>query len=132
MPGRLKTSPRRVLLVDDDPAQLEMLRLWLAHQGHDVTAAAGGAAGVAAIAATRFDVVVTDLHMPEVTGLDLVRATKAHQPLVPVIILTGQGTIADALEALRDGQVYEFLQKPLRSLDRLSDAIMRATIGPAS
>ena len=119
--------PRRVLLVDDDDAQLEMLRLWLAHEGHAVTVAVGGVAGLAALARAAFDVIVTDLRMPEISGLDLVQATQAHQPGVPVIVLSGQGTLADALEALREGQIFEFLQKPLRPLDRLSDAIMRAT-----
>lgn len=122
-------SQPAVLLIDDDVLQLDMLRMWLTHDGFDVTTAEGGAAAIAVLEARGFDAIVTDLRMPGVTGLDVVEAAHARYPAMPVIILTGQGSVAEALEALREGQAVEFLQKPLRDLQLLSRALRKAMPG---
>ncbi|HYL80849.1 MAG TPA: GAF domain-containing protein, partial [Candidatus Acidoferrum sp.] len=111
-------SPRRVLLIEDDP----MVRLTLASilqaAGHSVQEADGGAAGLALFAKVPVDLVLTDLGMPEVTGWDVARAVKARAPRMPIILLTGWGEQA-AVEAGAEGLIERVLAKPVRMEDLL-------------
>ena len=85
----------KILLVDDDPLLLRSLSETLAAEGHSVTCAAGGGEGIAAFRAALpaqvFDLVITDLGMPEVDGRSVAAAVKAASPLTPVVMLTGWG-----------------------------------------
>src|SRR6266436_7135914 len=88
--------PLRILLVDDDPILLQSLRDTLEGDGHSITAAGGGQAGIDAFTAavsggTPFDVVVTDLGMPYVDGRKVAAAVRAASPMVPIVMLTGWG-----------------------------------------
>jgi CheY-like chemotaxis protein len=80
---------RRVLLVDDEQDFLEMLALALARRGFEVVAVDGGVTALAAARAQKFDLAITDFKMPDVDGIELVRALKALDPALPVIVASG-------------------------------------------
>ncbi len=118
----------RVLVVDDQVSLLEILRRWLSRGGYEVQVAADGVEALALAKEHRFDVVVTDLKMPGINGLQLMSLFKDLDPSIEVIFLTGQGTMQDAIEALREGRAFDFLQKPLRDLHELNLAIDKALL----
>jgi CheY-like chemotaxis protein len=114
----ISVAPRRILLIDDDPTVREALSSLLRAMGHTVTEAAGGAAGLAMLAATPADLVLTDLGMPEITGWEVARAVKAARPALPVILLTGWG---EQVEDEGGGSAYvdRTLGKPVGLQDLL-------------
>lgn len=116
----------RVLIVDDQQSLLEILQRWLASTGYDVQVACDGPEALALAKEQAFDVVVTDLRMPGLDGLEVLARLKESDPRTEVIILSGQGTMQDAIEALREGRAFDFLQKPLADLHELNAAIERA------
>ncbi len=93
----------RVLVVEDSRTQAEEIRFILEDAGFDVTVAANGRLGLAAVAAHAPDVVLTDLDMPEMDGLELVAAVRAKHPFTPVVLMTANGSEAIAMRALRAG-----------------------------
>jgi DNA-binding response OmpR family regulator len=97
------TESNRILVVDDSPTQLAQLQMVLQQQGFEVLTATNGKEAYDRIAAESVDVVVTDLQMPELNGLELVAKIKASWPSLPVILTTSQGSEAIAAEALRQG-----------------------------
>lgn len=116
----------RILVAEDD----EDLRLticdWLSLKGHEVAAAQDGLEALELASRTAFEVVLTDLKMPRCDGLHLLSVLKARDPLVQVVFLTGEASMEDAIEALREGRSFDFLQKPLHNFNRLDDVIGRA------
>lgn len=116
----------RLLVVDDEPELLELLGDWFAGKPYELAIAAGGREALELQRARGFDVIVTDLKMPGMGGLELLDRVKELDPDVQVVILTGQGTMRDAIEALREGKAFDFLQKPLPNLRELDTAIERA------
>lgn len=110
----LLQGPRaRVLVVDDDPLTLKNLARILKKEGYRVTLATGGKEAIEKIETGVFDVVLTDLVMGDVNGLDVLASAKARSPDTEVIILTGYATVSSAIDAMRRG-AYHYLQKPLR------------------
>jgi two-component system response regulator GlrR len=107
-----------VLLVDDDPDLLKLISLRLGAAGHRVRTADSGESALAALAVARPGVVVTDLRMPGIDGLQLFEAIHREHPALPVIILTAHGTIPDAVSATQRG-VFGFLTKPFDSQELL-------------
>ncbi|HVZ74638.1 MAG TPA: sigma-54 dependent transcriptional regulator [Polyangia bacterium] len=102
---------KRVLLVDDDPSiHAGLLRL-VRGLGHDAVAASTGAEASARLRAQRFDLCITDLRLPDGDGREVVREARAARPPVAVVALTEQGTVSDAVEALRLGAA-DVLGKP--------------------
>jgi CheY-like chemotaxis protein/anti-sigma regulatory factor (Ser/Thr protein kinase) len=97
------SEPHRILVVDDSPTQLIQLQMVLEQDGFEVLTAADGKQALEVITEANPDVVVTDLQMPELNGLELVAASKASWPSLPVILTTSQGSEAIAAEALRTG-----------------------------
>jgi CheY-like chemotaxis protein len=84
----------RILLAEDDPAVRATVRAVLKRLGHEVTEAADGAAAIKQIEAETFDLVITDVIMPEVEGLEVVRAVRSRRPDCPIIAMSGGGRIA--------------------------------------
>ena len=84
----------RILLVEDDAGVRATVRIVLKRMNHDVTEAADGAAAIRRVEAEAFDLVITDVIMPEVEGLEVVRAVRARLPGCPVIAMSGGGRIA--------------------------------------
>jgi two-component system response regulator HydG len=106
--------PERTLLVaDDDPGLRESLERTLTREGYRVVLASDGRAALERLQSGAVDLIVTDLKMPGLTGLELLRAAKAIAPDVDVILLTAFGTVEEAVKAMKDG-AYDFLTKPFR------------------
>jgi PAS domain S-box-containing protein len=119
---------RRLLVIDDETAVRRTVVDLLRTAGHQVIEAAGGAAGIASLDGRPFDLVLTDLGMPEVTGWDVARAVKATRPEVPVVLMTGWGELM-AREQTDKAPVDRILGKPVRLGDLLgviSDLTTRA------
>ncbi len=114
----------RVLVVDNDPAMLDVLRQHLEADGFAVTAAADGAAALRALDDTPVDVILTDLIMDDVGGLDVLAAAQRRQPHARVFLMTAFGTIETAIEAMRRG-AYDYLTKPFK-LAEVTLAVRRA------
>jgi DNA-binding NtrC family response regulator len=101
----------RILIVDDEPKLGRLLVEMLETQGHDVSRAAGGAEALARLARNDLDVVVTDLRMPDMDGMALLRAAKRLSPAPEVILMTAYASTENAVAAMRDGAV-DYLVKP--------------------
>jgi two-component system response regulator HydG len=115
----------RVLIVDDDATLCETLAIGLRQTRFDVTTAASADEARRALVELDFDVVVTDLNMRKVNGIDLCRSIVADRPDVPVIVLTAFGSMDTAVAAIRAG-AYDFIHKPVE-LEALAIAIDRAS-----
>ncbi len=101
-----------ILVVDDDQAIRIFLSEVLTKDGHRVRSAADGDAALAELQAANFDLVISDLHMRRVDGIEVLKAAKEKNEQTEVLILTGRGTIASAVEAMRLG-AFEYLTKPV-------------------
>jgi DNA-binding NtrC family response regulator len=117
-------SARRVLVVDDEPTVIKGCRRILAQDGYEVAAAESGRDGMNRAFTERFDLVMTDLRMPDLDGMELVRALRRERPRTAVIVITGYGTVPSAVEATRLG-VSEYIEKPFTPED-ISQAASRA------
>ena len=113
-----------ILVADDEKNIREGLREALMLDGYDVLLAADGKEALGTLERGEVDLVISDLKMPRLSGEELLRKVSAEFPTVPVIILTGHGTIESAVQAMHDG-AYDFLTKPV-NLDRLSLLAKRA------
>lgn len=123
-------AARRILVVDDEPMVASSCRRILAAAGDDVQASQSGREGLQRALAGNFDVVMADLRMPDLDGMELVRTLRARRPEVAVIILTGYGSVASAVEAVKLG-VVEYIEKPFTP-EQLTEAVGRAAVaGPA-
>ncbi len=103
----------RILVVDDEAGIRELLSKTLALAEYDVDAAAGGQEALERLRADHYDLVITDLKMPGVDGLTLIREARRFLPQLPIIIITGFSTEASAIEAINLG-VNGYLTKPFR------------------
>jgi len=105
------TGPRaRILVVDDEPAVRHFLKMLLARMGYEVDTASGGAEGLSLVAQTPYDVVLTDLLMPRVDGLEVIRRTKEISPETEIVIITGYPSSETIVAATRAGAV-DYLPK---------------------
>jgi DNA-binding NtrC family response regulator len=120
----------RVLAIDDEPSMTDWLKVLLEHAGYEVRTALIGARGEELFRTWRPDAVVTDMLLPDVDGIELVRRFKATDPEAVVIMITGQGNIPRSVEAVKAG-AFDFLEKPVdadRLLDKLEKAIKQKTL----
>ena len=122
-------EPRaRILVVDDEPANLQALRVTLSGQGFDVTGFTDPAQALAAITLGAFDVLLTDLKMPSTTGVELLQRAHERDPYLSGIIMTGEGSIASAVESMRSGAV-DYVLKPLKLSNLLPMLASALTLG---
>jgi DNA-binding NtrC family response regulator len=105
-------SEGRILVVDDDFLIRESLSELLRAEGHEVEVAQGGREALNRLAAHTYDVVFTDINMPEVTGFDILREVNLKYPETQVCLITGFGEIQTAVQAIKQG-AYDYVQKPL-------------------
>ena len=103
-----------ILLVEDKDSLRRVLRLTLENAGYSVTEAADARAAMNEIAANPHKLVLTDLRMPNGSGLDVLRAARSADGTIPVIVMTAFGSIDEAVQAMKDG-AHDFLQKPVDS-----------------
>lgn len=106
----------RILIVDDDPALLKLLSLRLHYEGHVPIEANSGAVALAKLDHELPNILITDLRMPGMDGLQLFEAVHRRYPLLPVLILTANGTIPDAVNAMQRG-VFGYITKPFEGAD---------------
>jgi len=116
-----------LLLVDDEPEQHQLLGDYLSRQGMATQSVASGQAALEAVRSDPPDMVIMDVRMPGMTGLDALAEIRKMQPHLPVLLITAYTDIRDAVRAMKDGAV-DYLAKPV-DLDELSAAIADA-IGP--
>ncbi|HDV8227551.1 TPA: two-component system response regulator GlrR [Enterobacter hormaechei] len=117
-------KPAHLLLVDDDPGLLKLLGMRLVSEGYSVVTAESGLEGLKVLSREKIDLVISDLRMDEMDGLQLFTEIQKQQPGMPVIILTAHGSIPDAVAATQQG-VFSFLTKPVDK-DALYKAIDNA------
>ena len=115
----------RILVADDEPGLREFLTDALELDDHTVVAAPDGRAAAKLLDEQGFDLVITDLKMPGLDGMSLLRKVRADQPEVEVIVMTAHGTVDNAVEAMKLG-AFEYLQKPLSGPDELRLLVSRA------
>jgi len=113
-----------IVVIDDEKNIREGLGAALELDGYSVLLAESGERGLELVTTLDVDLVITDLRMPGISGEEVLRKVTADSPGIPVIVLTGHGTVETAVEAMRCG-AYDFLTKPL-NLDRLSLLVKRA------
>ena len=113
-----------ILVVDDESGILDTLRILLRKEGFEVTTAQGGKAGLDQIRSGNHDIVLTDVRMPQVTGLDILQAAKEQDSMTPVILMTAQASLQTAVAAVNAGAFY-YVQKPF-SNDELLAILRRA------
>jgi two-component system response regulator HydG len=104
-----------LLIVDDDQSNIESLEGVFAREGYRTLLALGGRAALEAVRKERVDVVLTDLMMPDMDGLDLLRSIKTVSPETEIILMTAYGTVARAVEAMKEG-AYDFVTKPFKKI----------------
>ena len=113
----------RVLIVDDENSILLLLKEALTAWGYQVSTANTATDALAVVRTQVFDAAITDIRMPDMSGLELLKQLKAHDESIEVVIMTGYPTIASAVEALKEG-AYDYLSKPL-ILDELKHLMQR-------
>jgi nitrogen regulation protein NR(I) len=104
-------TPAKILLVEDDPAIVMTLCRVLVDEEYEVMVEKNGEAGLMRAKAGEFDVVITDLKLPGMNGLDLVRELHVARPRLPILMMTAHGTTESAIEATQSG-AYDYLVKP--------------------
>ena len=117
-------SQARILIVDDEPDMVENCARILRREGHECLTAHDGRAALEIVESTRPDVLVTDLRMPELDGMGLMRRAHQVDPALPVIMVTAVSTIESAVAAVKDG-AFDYLPKTF-SVDQLRVAVDRA------
>jgi len=113
------STARKVLVVDDETSILDTLRILLRREGFDVHTAAGGQSGVEMLAEVRPDVVITDVRMPGVGGLEVMAAAREVDLALPVILMTAQASLQTAVRAVNEGAFY-YIQKPFSNDELLA------------
>lgn len=117
-------SPQRVLVVDDEAPMRRVLEIMLQKMGHETRAACNGREALALAQRESFDLVLTDLRMPEMDGVALLDALRAQSIEAPVILLTAYGTVESAVEAMKKG-AYDYILRPF-DIEAVERIITRA------
>jgi DNA-binding NtrC family response regulator len=114
----------RVVIVDDEPRMAAVVAMALERDGHECERHVRAADALAAVEARGADVVVTDLKMPDMDGIELLRVLRARRPALPVILLTAHGSVPTAVAAMREG-AFDYVAKPFDN-DELRALVARA------
>jgi DNA-binding NtrC family response regulator len=114
----------RILVAEDEGSIREMLEDFLDNAGYEVVAVADGEEALARFETGRFDCIVTDLCMPRIDGLELLRRIRARDREIPLLIVTGYPAVDSAMAAIREG-AYDYITKPF-SMDEMHLKIERA------
>ena len=118
------SSPAKILLIEDDASAASALRRVLADESYDVTTTTRGDDGLGLAEARVFDVVITDLKLPGLDGMELIRRLHAAKPRLPIILMTAHGTTDTAIEATKQG-AYDYLLKPFE-MEELIELVAKA------
>src|SRR5262245_4546537 len=115
----------RVLIVDDDPGQRSLLNSFLQGQGFETVVVDSGERALETLRGGRFDMMISDVRMPGLTGLETLRLARKEHATLPVLLITAFTDVRDAVAAMRDGAV-NYLAKPI-DLDELLASVQKAT-----
>ena len=117
-------DPVKILLIEDEAPSREALALLLKSSGYDVAGAGSGQEAFEKLAADRFNIVITDLFLPDLDGIDILKRVKSLSPLIEVILITGHASAETAVKAMKEG-AFDYITKPL-NLDELRLIIEKA------
>lgn len=102
----------KALVIDDDKTVLELMKFQLEAEGFNVTTADRGTKGLGFVEEDEFDIILTDLNLPDVNGIEMVRRCKEFSPNTEIIMVTGFGSVEKAIEATKAGAFY-YVEKPV-------------------
>jgi DNA-binding NtrC family response regulator len=122
---RKKSDFRRLLIVDDDPGQRSLLNTFLRSQGFETVTADSGQRALETLRTAKFDMMISDVRMPGLSGLETLRLARKEHATLPVLLVTAFTDVRDAVTAMRDGAV-NYLAKPI-DLDELLASVRQAT-----
>ena len=122
--GDRKDVPNKALIIDDENFTLELFEFELKAQGFEVTTASSGTQGVETLKKQDFDVVLTDLNMPDISGIEMVKNSKAIRPFTEILVVTGDDSSEKAVEAIREG-AFDYILKPV-DFDKLFTSVRNA------
>ena len=125
MPVESATAQPRILVVDDDPGQRSLLESFLRSQNFEVVLADSGEQALALLPGGNFSMMISDVRMPGLSGLETLRRVRPQFPSLPVLLVTAYADIRDAVVAMRDGAL-NYLAKPI-DLDELLSTVRQAT-----
>ncbi len=114
----------RIFVIDDEPGMCESLQRLLGDEGFSVDAFQSSTEAVNQLSESRVDLIITDIKMPDMDGLELLKRVKDHDDLIPVIMMTGYGSLDTAIDAIKSG-AYDYLLKPVE-FPQLQLAVGRA------
>jgi two-component system NtrC family response regulator len=117
-------KPVSVLVIDDEQVICDACDLVLSEAGHSVTATATGEEGLAAIRRGTYDIVLLDMKLPDMDGMEILRAAQEEKIEACIIVMTGYSSISNAVEAIKQG-ASDYLAKPFTD-DELLDTIAKA------
>ncbi|HUR44952.1 MAG TPA: sigma-54 dependent transcriptional regulator [Candidatus Saccharimonadales bacterium] len=123
--GRSSSKPPIILVVDDDPSQRSLLQSFLTSQGFEIIAVSSGAEALSTLKSREVSMMVSDVRMPGMSGLETLRRARKENENLPVLLVTGFADIREAVGAMRDGAV-NYLSKPI-DLDELLASVRLAT-----
>jgi len=103
----------KILVVDDERSMREFLTIMLQKDGHDVASASNGKEAVDCIVQKTFDIVITDLKMPQLDGIDVLKTVKESAPETVVIMITAYASAETAVDAMKQG-AYDYITKPFK------------------
>jgi DNA-binding NtrC family response regulator len=112
-------APPSILLIDDEPSLLESLSILFSRRGYRVETAQSGRAGIRQLRKERPDVIVSDIKMPEVSGIDVLRAAREVDLFLPVILITARADVDTAIQALNEG-AFQYIQEPFENRELLA------------
>ncbi len=117
-------SEFRILLIDDEPAQIISITSFLKRRNYTVLSAHSGKEGMSILQNGNVDLVFTDFRMPDMNGMEVLKATKAFNPEIPVVVMTAFSDTEDAVQVMKEG-AFDYLSKPI-NLDELETLVQKA------
>src|SRR5215475_12133705 len=109
----------KALVVDDDKVTLELLTYQLTSEGFETVAAENGKTGLEYVRENDFDIILTDLNLPDISGIEMVRRSKEISPQTEIIMVTGFGSMEKAIEATKAG-AFHYVEKPVEFEELMS------------
>lgn len=117
-------STKRILIVDDEPLIRRAMADYLTECGYETSTAADGAEGLAQARAGQFDVVLVDLRMPRLDGLEVITTLHAEQPELSTVVVSGTGVLSDVIAAMRQG-AWDYITKPIQDMEEILVVVER-------